>query len=146
MTSNYRQRYGGVEMNDYFRAVLSSQQYKANVRHRNSARTQKGEKRGEKRGGGGEGERKKKERKKQCCCFSTNCYLSASPTQWKASQRCRGQDQELKAALLCIGAHCLTRGDPESALAGGAGHSWEAKAILGFFLPSLYCLPLRNFP
>lgn len=26
MTSNYRQRYGSVEMNDYFRAVLSSQQ------------------------------------------------------------------------------------------------------------------------
>lgn len=48
-------------MNDYFRAVLSSQQYKADVRHGNSARTQKGEKRGEKKGGGGEGGRKKEE-------------------------------------------------------------------------------------
>lgn len=42
-------------MKDYCRAVLSSQQYKADVRHGNPARTQKGEKRG------GGGERKKKE-------------------------------------------------------------------------------------
>lgn len=94
MTSNCRQRYGGVEMSDYFGAVLSSQQYKADVRHGNSTRTQQGEKRGEKRGWVEE----KKERKNQCCCFSP------------------------------------TRGDPERALAGGAGDSWEAKAILGFFL------------
>jgi len=38
MTSTYRQRYGGVEMNDYFRASLSSQQEQADVRQVNSAR------------------------------------------------------------------------------------------------------------
>jgi len=48
-------------MDDYFRAVLPSQQYKDDVRNGNSARTQKGEKRGERRGGGGEGKEKKKE-------------------------------------------------------------------------------------
>ena len=36
-------------MSDYFGAVLSSQQYKADVRHGNSTRTQQGEKRGEKK-------------------------------------------------------------------------------------------------
>lgn len=45
MTSNYRHSYGGVEMNDYFRAVLSSQQEKSRCKARKfSQNTERGEK------------------------------------------------------------------------------------------------------
>ena len=64
MTSTYRQRYGGVEMNDYFRASLSSQQEQADVRQENSARKQKGEKREKRCGGKGERKGKGKEKGK----------------------------------------------------------------------------------
>lgn len=74
----------------------------------------------------------KEKRKNRCCCFSTNYYFSASSTQRKANQGCRGQDQELKAALLRIGAHCPTRGDPESSLAAGRPKPSLASSHLHF--------------
>lgn len=78
---------------------------KADVRHGNSARTQKGEKGGEKRGWVWVGKKKNQTERKNLCCYSvTNCWFLASSPQWKAEQGCRGQDQELKAALLCFGA------------------------------------------
>lgn len=104
---------------------------------------EKGEKGREKKWGRGGG----REKKGSAPLFEHKpLFLSFMPSVEGKPGAQRGGRGDEDSSALHWGPLQDTR-TPREPLAGGAGHSWEAKAILGFFLPSPHFLPpLRNFP